>query len=139
VIGKIEYLLDTDTCIYLLNGNGAIKARISEVGLGAVAVSIPTVAELFFGAFNSSRPVANLARIRSFLSPPGPALLPFDERSAEHFGRFKADLRRRGITIGDVDLMIAGIAATHSLTIVTNNTGHFEDVPEISVTNWLKP
>lgn len=133
----IEYLLDTDTCIYLLNDNRAVKERMAEAGVDLVAISIPTVAELFFGAHNSARTDTNLERIRSFLRPPCPSLLPFDLRAAERFGHFKADLRRRGLTIGDVDLMIAGIAAVHSLTIVTNNTGHFKDVPGIPVANWL--
>jgi tRNA(fMet)-specific endonuclease VapC len=139
VTRRVAYLLDTDTCIYLLNSNPSIKARVDSVGVGCISVSTPTVAEIYFGAFNSTRIDVNCERIRSFLVPPCPSLLQFDLQAAERFGRFKSDLRRQGITIGDVDLMIAGIAATRSLTVVTNNTGHFETIPEISIVNWLTP
>jgi tRNA(fMet)-specific endonuclease VapC len=105
-----HYLLDTDMCIYLLNGHPRVKARVAQVGIAALAIAIPTVGELYFGAFNSGRVEANVARVRAFLSPPGPQVLLMDEPAAEQFGRFKAILRREGRLIGDIDLFIAGVA-----------------------------
>ena len=100
----LHYLLDTDMCIYLLNGNPRVKARVAQVGVAALAVAIPTVGELYFGAYNSARVEANIARVRAFLSPPGPQILLVDELVAEQFGRFKASLHRQGKPIGDIDL-----------------------------------
>ena len=40
-------------CIYLLNGNPRVKVRVAQVGIVALAVAIPTVGELYFGAYNS--------------------------------------------------------------------------------------
>jgi tRNA(fMet)-specific endonuclease VapC len=134
-----HYLLDTDMCIYLLNGHPRVKARVAQVGIAALAIAIPTVGELYFGAFNSGRVEANVARVRAFLSPPGPQVLLMDEPAAEQFGRFKAILRREGRLIGDIDLFIAGVAVRHGLTVVTNNTGHFERIPELPLENWLEP
>ena len=134
-----HYLLDTDTCIYLLNGHPHVKARVAEVGVAALAVAIPTVGELYFGAYNSGRVAANIARVRAVLSPPGPHVLLIDESAAEQFGRFKAVLRRAGRPIGDVDLFIAGVAVRHGLTVVTNNTSHFARLPELPLENWLEP
>jgi len=135
----LQYLLDTDICIYLLNGDRWIKDRIAQVGIEAISVAIPTVGELYFGAYNSARVEANLARVRAFLSPPGPKVLPIDDAAAECFGRFKAALRQIGKPIGDVDLLIAGVAASRNLKVVTNNTDHFDRITEISLENWLKP
>jgi tRNA(fMet)-specific endonuclease VapC len=126
-------------CIYLLNGHPYAKARVAEVGVAALVVAIPTVGELYFGAHNSGRVEANIARVRAFLSPPGPHVLLIDEPAAEQFGRFKAILRRAGRPIGDVDLFIAGVAVRHGLTVVTNNTSHFERLPELPLENWLEP
>jgi tRNA(fMet)-specific endonuclease VapC len=126
-------------CIYLLNGHPHVKARVAEVGVAALAVAIPTVGELYFGAYNSGRVEANIARVRAFLSPPGPHVLLIDEPAAEQFGRLKAILRRAGRPIGDVDLLIAGVAVCHGLTVVTNNTSHFERLPELPLENWLEP
>ncbi len=135
----LQYLLDTDTCIYLLNGNVRVKARVEAVGIETLAVAIPTVGELYFGAYNSVRVEANLARVRAFFSPPGPMVLPIDDVAAHYFGQFKAALRRVGKPIGDIDLLIAGVAASHKLKIVTNNTEHFARISEVTLENWLNP
>jgi tRNA(fMet)-specific endonuclease VapC len=135
----LHYLLDTDMCIYLLNGHPRVKARVAQMGITALAIAIPTVGELYFGAFNSGRMEANVARVRAFLSPPRPQVLLMDESAAEQFGRLKAILRREGRLIGDIDLFIAGVALRHGLTVVTNNTGHFERIPELPLENWLEP
>ena len=135
----LQYLLDTDMCIYLLNGDRRVKNRVAQTGLEAISVSILTVGELYFGAYNSEKVEANLDRVRAFLSPPGPSVLPIDDAAAECFGRFKAELRRGGKPIGDMDLLIAGVAASRDLKVVTNNTEHFNRITDISLENWLKP
>ncbi len=134
----LHYCLNTDMCIYLLNGHPRVKTRVAEMGVTALAVAIPTVGELYFGAYNSGRVEANVARVRAFLSPPGPQGLLIDELAAEQFGRFKAIIRRAGRPIGDIDLFIAGVAVRHGLTVVTNNTEHFARIPELPLENWLE-
>jgi tRNA(fMet)-specific endonuclease VapC len=134
----LQYLLDTDMCIYLLNGDRRVKNRVAQAGLEAISVSILTVGELYFGAYNSEKVEANLDRVRALLSPPGPSILPIDDAAAECFGRFKAELRRVGKPIGDMDLLIAGVAASRDLKVVTNNTQHFNRITDISLENWLK-
>jgi tRNA(fMet)-specific endonuclease VapC len=125
-------------CIYLLNGDERVKSRVAQAGVEAISVSILTVAELYFGAYNSLQLEANLERIHEFLSPPGPIILSIDDAAAEYFGKFKAALRRDGKPIGDVDLLIAGIAASRGLKVVTNNTEHFKRIADISLENWLR-
>ena len=133
----LRYILDTDICIYLLNGNQRVKDVVAQLGVEAIAVAIPTVAELYFGAYNSTRVQANLARIRAFFSHPGPRILPIDDAAADCFGRFKALLRGMGKPVGDIDLLIAGVAASRDLTVVTSNTAHFERISGINLENWL--
>ena len=134
----VQYLLDTDMCIYLLNGDERIKSKVAQVGVEAISVSILTVGELYFGAYNSARLEANMKRIHEFLSYPGPIVLAIDDAAAEYFGKFKAALRREGKPIGDVDLLIAGVAVSRGLKVVTNNTEHFERIADISLENWLR-
>ena len=134
-----HYLLDTDTCIYLLNGVTQVKAHVAAVGVETLAVATVTQAELYFGAYNSARVDENLMRLEEFFLSPGPCILPLDKTAVKYFGEFKARLRRAGQIIGDVDLFIAGIAASHGLIVVTNNTSHFERISEITVKNWHEP
>ena len=134
---SLQYLLDTDTCIYLLNGNTQIKSRVAQIGVEVLAVAIPTVCELYFGAYNSTQIDENLMCVRDFLSSPGPIILPIDDTAADQFGKLKAELRRQGQLIGDIDLQIASVAANHNLKVVTNNTNHFSRISEVTVENWL--
>ena len=38
-----QYLLDTDICIYLLNGNERVKNQVAHVGVEKISVAILTV------------------------------------------------------------------------------------------------
>ena len=129
--------MDTDTCIYLLNGEQCVKDHVAMVGVEHISVTAVTQGELYFGAYNSGRIAHNLERIQQFLSVPGPTVLDLDENSLMNFGKFKVDLRRKGQPIGDIDLLIAGVAVSRGLTLVTNNTKHFERIHDISLDNWL--
>ncbi|MCK5522378.1 MAG: type II toxin-antitoxin system VapC family toxin [Thiomargarita sp.] len=132
----LRYLLDTDTCIYLLNGELKVKNRVAQVGVESLAVANMTKGELYFGAYNSNQVENNLKRIQAFFTMQAPEVLPLDEKVMEIFGQLKAELRQKGQPIGDIDLLIAGVAISNNLTLVTNNTKHFERIPHISLENW---
>lgn len=136
MIRKLRYLLDTDTCIYLLNGEPRVKKRVAEVGIEPLAVANITKGELYFGAYNSNHIENNLERIRGFFTMPAPKILPLDDKVMDIFGQLKAELRRQGQLIGDIDLLIAGVAISNHLTLVTNNTKHFKRIPNIFLENW---
>ncbi len=133
----LRYLLDTDMCIYLLNHVPKVRQRLLEVGVEAIAVAIPTLGELYYGAYCSKRIEENLARVRHFLVSPGPEVLLLDDAAMQTFGRLKAGLRRKGLPIGDVDFQIASAAVSRQLTLVTNNLRHYGRIPGLSLENWL--
>jgi tRNA(fMet)-specific endonuclease VapC len=45
----------------------------------------------------------------------------------------------QGIMIGPADLMIAAIALTNRLTLITHNTSEFSRVPGLVYEDWQKP
>lgn len=47
------YLLDTDICIFFLQGKLGLVKKIEEIGVENCYVSEITIAELLFGAENS--------------------------------------------------------------------------------------
>ena len=49
-----------------------------------------------------------------------------------------ADLRKRGITIGDADILIAAIVINNKGRLVTNNTKHYKDIIDLNLVNWLE-
>lgn len=62
----MKYLLDTNICIHFFRGNFNLIDKFEEVNLDNCAISEITLAELFFGAENSSNPKKNLKLIDNF-------------------------------------------------------------------------
>lgn len=66
--------------------------------------------------------------------------LLFDRNAAEIAGRIEGKLERVGRPIGRADPMIAAIALTNDLELVTGNTAHYRRIQEIGyplvLHNW---
>ncbi|MCC6314168.1 MAG: type II toxin-antitoxin system VapC family toxin [Thermomicrobiales bacterium] len=102
--------------------------RLADDGL---AVSVIALAEVYEGAFGAPDPVARLAEFREFVS--GYACLPLTDPIAERFARLRADLRRHGQLIPDMDLLIAATALDADLTLLTRNLRHFARIPNLKL------
>jgi tRNA(fMet)-specific endonuclease VapC len=67
-------------------------------------------------------------------------VIAFDRAAAELAGRIVGDLERTGQPIGLADPMIAAIALTHGLELVTGNTSHFQRIQQLgyplTLANW---
>lgn len=131
----MKYLLDTNICIYLLNGNEILKEKVREIGVFSLSISNVTLAELYFGAYNSKKVDANLKRIDLFKK--NLIVYSDSDKSAETFGRFKSKLRSEGRIIEDFDILIASIASVNKCILVTNNPNHFQRIEGLKIENWL--
>ena len=49
----------------------------------------------------------------------------------------KAQLKQQGNLIMDADILIGSIALANKLILVTNNTKHFQRIPNLQLENWL--
>jgi tRNA(fMet)-specific endonuclease VapC len=134
----MRYLLDTDTCIYIMKHKpaGTLK-RFEQTRAGDVGMSVITYLELVYGASKSRHVEANLARIEqlSGLIP----VLPLDSRVATHYGNLRTQLERSGSRIiGAHDLLIAAHALGLGLIVVTNNVREFGRVRGLRIENWAE-
>jgi len=50
----------------------------------------------------------------------------------------RATLEREGMPIGPYDLLIAGLARSRDMTLVSNNTAEFERVEGLKLENWVQ-
>lgn len=91
-------------------------------------------AELFYGAMRSNNPKRTLDRQQRFLL--SFASLPFNDEAAIVYGQIRARLALAGTPIGTCDLLIAAIALSNNLTLVTHNTREFERVEGLQVEDW---
>jgi tRNA(fMet)-specific endonuclease VapC len=130
----VNYLLDTDICIYWLNGRLSVKDRLLAVGMKNIAVSVITQAELYYGAYNSSRVEENLSKVDSFFKYI--SIFPLGEDILKKYGAMKAFLRQSGRPLPDFDLLIACVAMVKDRILVTNNTRHYERIPDLELENW---
>lgn len=131
------YVLDTDTCIYFLNGTfPSIAEEISAHALEDLAISAVSVAELYYGAYHSARKTSNLEILEALLQKV--QVLPFDRSSAEHFGELKEILHREGKMLGPYDLLIASIIRSQRHTLVTHNVKEFSQLKGLLLVDWVR-
>lgn len=130
----MAYLLDTNVCVQLLNGQRGVIRRLKAAAPDEIKLCAVVLAELAYGAYNSGNVASNVARLQQFAQPY--ASLPFDDRAGYEYGLIRADLRKRGKPVGANDLMIAAIARAHDLTLVTHNTDEFSHVPGLQLEDW---
>ena len=131
----MKYMFDTDILIYWLKGNQAIEKKAVALGLENIGYSIISLGELYFGAFNSEQMDKNLQAIK--IVQQKLSLFKYNDKSAQLFGMIKAQLKQQGNLIMDADILIGSIAQSNELILVTNNTKHFQRIPNLQLENWL--
>jgi tRNA(fMet)-specific endonuclease VapC len=137
----VNYLLDTNACIALINGSPAgVRPRLERAlkDGASVAVSAVVAFELWHGAAKSARRQANRQRLETFLAGPL-ELLPFDDEDARLAGEVRAALESAGTPIAAYDLLIAGQALRHDATLVTAKASEFDRVADLRWEDWASP
>ena len=120
------FLLDANICVYLLGGNAHdLRMRIEEREQGELATSSVAFAEVMIGAVRRD---AIDEALHFFQAIP---VLPFDERAGRAYARLP--FKR-----GSFDRLIAAHALALGLTLITNNTRDFADIPDLRVENWTE-
>ena len=135
------YLLDTNACIVLMNNTvPSVRSRFEKAVTKDVKVYVSSVVafELWYGVEKSARKEANTKAAEKFLGE-AVSLLPFDFEDAKWSGRVRAALESVGKPIGAYDVLIAGQALRHSLTLVTANAREFSRVKGLKWEDWAKP
>lgn len=128
-------MLDTNICIYILKDHpDHVRKKLNEIEL--VHISSVVYAELYYGVeYSSARWQAERRKqLNAFLALV--TIHAWDEQAAEHYGRIRAYLRKRGAMIGNMDLLIAAHALSLNATLATNNTHEFERIPDLKLENW---
>lgn len=134
------YLLDTNACIALINGKPQlVRSRFQKVLAADLTIQVSSIVafELWYGVAKSARAETNAQLVETFFA--GPVnLLAFEGEDAKVAGRIRASLEAGGKPIGAYDLLIAGQALRHELTLVTANGREFSRVKGLSWEDWAK-
>ena len=131
----MRYLLDTNICVYLMNRTRPnLTRRVLEHHPDDLAISVITAAELSYGVAKSKRKAEASAALTRLLA--SLRVQPFDEAAMVTYGRIRADLEAKGTPIGPLDTLIAAHALALGVAVVTNNTGEFRRVRDLTVEDW---
>ena len=130
----MKYLLDTNVCIKYLNEDLIIRRKLENTYLEDIAVCSVVKLELFYGAMRSDNPDQVWEKVKGFLEVF--ISLSLDDISALNAGKIRAQLANLGTPIGYNDLLIASIALSHDLILVTHNTKEFARVEGLKIEDW---
>jgi predicted nucleic acid-binding protein len=123
----VSYLVDSDWLIDTAVGRLPAIQLLGRLRVHGVVVGAISVAELAEGAFSDPEPPQALLPMQELLS--AFAMIPIASSTAFQFAELRAFLRRQGMLIPDMDLLIAATALEHDLTLVTRNHRHVARIP----------
>lgn len=130
----MKYLLDTNVVSEPLKRQPSVNVlrRLTEQGHLCVLCA-PSWHELAYGIARQPHPDRKryLEELRA-----STRVLPYDERAAEWHAEERARLERIGRTASFVDGMIAAVAVTSGLILVTRNLKHFRAFRGLAVERW---
>ena len=128
----MKFLFDTNAVITFLNGKSLVlRNRISRVEPTDFAMCSVVWAELYFGAAKSREKHKTLEKVNDFAATF--QNLDFDKDATQHYGEIRADLEKNGNIIGPNDFMIAFIARSKNLVLITNNIDEFKRVKDLRI------
>lgn len=121
----MKYLLDTNIVVNHIRKKIILGEKVLRDG---AAISIITLAELFYGAHKSDNPTKSLESIDTTIELLKLELVNLSEQIVIEFGNLKVGLEAKGQRLEDFDLLIGATAKTLSLILVTGNVKHFERI-----------
>ena len=130
-----QSLIDTDILSMFLKGNIKVRENFKKYieTYKDINFSIITYYEILSGLkHRDAKKQIDIFSEFALMSN----ILPLTIESTTKSAVIYAYLRRKGTPVDDIDLLIAGIALENDMTVVTNNTNHFERVKDLNVENW---
>ena len=128
----MNILLDTNIIIAFLKNDPEIvkKAR----SLRRIHISVITVGELLYGAWNSAQRDDNLSLFRNFFDEC--SIIPINEETADEYAKIRFELKVNGTPIPENDLWIAATAKIHGYTLISRDI-HLLNIKDIvRVETW---
>lgn len=128
-------LIDTDILSYFLKGHEKVFLRFQEYlkDFDRINFSIITYYEIVSGlTFKNAE--KQLQIFEEFCSTA--TILNLSKASIQTSAEIYANQRSKEEAVDDIDILIAGIAISNNLTLITNNTKHFGKIEGLEVDNW---
>jgi len=127
-----KYLLDTNIISYYLKGIENLKEKITT-NIDSLSISIISYYEIISGlqSIDANKRINEFEKFCKLID-----IINLDKASILGSCKIYASLKKSGRLIDDIDILIAGIALSNNLVMVTDNTDHFERIGGLKVENW---
>ncbi|WP_062328690.1 PIN domain-containing protein [Treponema endosymbiont of Eucomonympha sp.] len=129
----MSYFLDSDTCVYYLNGAyPALSAQFKASRPQQIKIPAMVMAEMLTGAAKGARMTRGIWA--QFAAPF--EIVPFGGAAARQYAAVRAYLEKNGESIGPNDLVIAATVLANGGVLITRNTKEFSRVPPPDIEDW---
>jgi len=127
-------LIDSSVLIAAERGDLALDAFSTRYAQEDLAISAVTASELLHGVHRARTP-GQRQRRQAFVEGLLTRLpvIPFDLTVARVHASLWADLAKRGVAVGERDLMIGATAIARNYAVATRDEGSFSKIPGLSV------
>ncbi|BAP54795.1 PilT protein domain-containing protein [Thioploca ingrica] len=128
-------VIDTDILSWFFRGHEGVVSRFSSylAVYDKINLSIITYYEILSGLkYKDAR--KQLSTFLAFAKCNNIILLT--EESVARSAEVYAQMRRQGTPVDDIDLLIAGVALVNDWVLVTHNTKHFGQIPNLQIEDW---
>jgi len=132
------YLLDSCTISDFMKGETNTTQKLKSLSPSIIYTTTITQMEIRYGLlrrFDSGHRYFDF--LKEFFS--AITILPFNEKAADQAAIIRKTLEAKGTPIGAYDILIAAVALSENLTIVTSNEKEFLRVDNLIIENWLSP
>lgn len=128
-------LIDTDILSFMLKKDKTVLENIEKYLKEFNRLNISAIT--YYEALSGLKYIGatdKLARLEYLVKHNN--VIGIDEEAIQTAADIYVYLRQRGELLSQADILIAGIAKSKSLVLVTNNVAHFERIPGLVVENW---
>ncbi len=129
----MSYLIDTDICSAHLRGDRSVFSKFVQHS-GRLHVSAITAGELYSWVLRRRHRLTGCNSCNGSCWALRSCPLTTSRRTGS---AYCAGLLDRGQPRMSTDLFIAATALVHGLTLVSHNARHFQNVPALTVEDWL--
>lgn len=126
-----KYFIETSVIINFLRGKRETVKGVESLE-GELTSSFICLAELYEGIYRVKERNKAEKAVLSFFTGLS-QVYSLDEDIANNFGQVRAELKRKGEVIEDLDILLAATCLAYNLILVTYNPKHFQRVKGLEV------
>ena len=128
-------LIDTDILTLFFRNDPNVRDNFHDYlqKFGYINFSIITYYEIL----NCLKANDGRKQIKFFLDfSDNNSVIPLTRESVESSSHINLNLKKNNVLLNDIDVLIAGIALSNNLTLITTNTDQFQEVKYLRIEDW---